>query len=490
MSRQLDTVLAGYERAIRSGDKTLMRELAKADLFFLNVVVCRRKDLKHQWLLDRHDEVQKEPNGYIDLWAREHGKTSIISIGKTIQDILCDPEITIGIFSHTRPMAKGIFRPIKYELESNPLLLDLFPDIVWANPKKDAPKWSEDDGIIVKRRGNPKEATLEAWGLIDGQPIGKHFNLLYDDIVTQVNAASPEMRAKTSQALKLSYNLGKRGGWRRFVGTTYHYADAYKELKDNGTATPRVYPAADADGKPVLLERETLDEKRRDMGPFIFSAQMMLDPKQDGSVGFKEDWWREWTGNVAGNSYILVDPANAKKKKSDYTALWVLTLAEDQNYYVRHIVRDRLNLAERIDLLFEMHREYQPRGVGYEQYGMQADIQAIEIEQRRQGYRFQVTPLGGQLSKFDRISGLIPLFEQGRIWLPARCVINTRDDGMKDMVHTFRNDEFLAWPYAGHEDMLDALARITDPELHVIWPGRRSNMRPVMAQTGFSVWGS
>jgi hypothetical protein len=36
--------------------------------------------------------------------------------------------------------------------------------VLWADPVKESPKWSEDEGIVVKRKGNPKEATVEAWG--------------------------------------------------------------------------------------------------------------------------------------------------------------------------------------------------------------------------------------------------------------------------------------------------------------------------------------
>src|SRR6185312_10213904 len=98
-------------------------------------------------------EVQKEPDGMLDLWAREHYKSTIITFALTIQSILADPEITVGIFSHTRPIAKGFLQQIKREFEDNEILKDRFADILWANPAKDAPKWSEDGGLIVRRKG-------------------------------------------------------------------------------------------------------------------------------------------------------------------------------------------------------------------------------------------------------------------------------------------------------------------------------------------------
>jgi predicted phage terminase large subunit-like protein len=471
MARLLADVLAQYDRAIALNDKQLLRELVLADLFALLVIGCRRSDMRHQWVLDRCDEVFKAPNGHLDLWARGHYKSSLITFGLTLQNILADREVTIGIFSHTRPIAKGFFRQIKRELESNPLLIDLFPDVLWATPRKEAPKWSEDDGIIVKRSGNPKEATLEAWGLVDGQPIGKHFKgRVYDDVVTPENASSPDMREKTLRALEMSYNLGVSGGWQRFIGTRYHYADAYKELMERGTVTARVHPAIDAAGVPVFMSQAELDEKRRDYGPFTFASQMMLDPRQEGSVKFLPSWWRTYTGTVTGNTYIIVDPANAKKKKSDYTALWVVTAGEDGNFYIRHLTRDRLNLSERIELVIRMHREHKPRKTIYEQYGMQADIEAIKIEQERQGYRFDITPVGGTTAKYDRIMTLMPMFEQGRIWFPPSILEATKDAGLVDQVVTFRGQEYDAWPYAAHDDCLDGLARVNDPDAEIVWP--------------------
>jgi hypothetical protein len=84
--------------------------------------------------------------------------------------MLRDPEITIGIFSHTKPVARKFLLQIKQELETNEDLKRVYPDVFWDDPRKESPAWSEDKGIVVKRKSNPKEATLEAHGLVDGSP--------------------------------------------------------------------------------------------------------------------------------------------------------------------------------------------------------------------------------------------------------------------------------------------------------------------------------
>ena len=94
----------------------VLRKLCREDLFFLLTRVCGRKDVDCDWLFDRCQEVQDAPDGYLDLWARDHRKSTIITFGKTIQDVLIAPEITVGIFSHTKPIARSFLRQIKREL--------------------------------------------------------------------------------------------------------------------------------------------------------------------------------------------------------------------------------------------------------------------------------------------------------------------------------------------------------------------------------------
>src|SRR4030042_4582342 len=132
---------------------------------------------------------------------------------------------------------------------------------------------------------------------------------------------------------------------------------------------------------------------------------MLLDPVADGAMGFREEWLRWWNAKhyYNLNIYIFVDPANKKKKQSDYTCVWVLGYGGDGNWYVITVVRDKLNLAERTALVFKLHREYEPIYVFYEEYGMQTDKEHLEYVQEQENYRFDIEPTGGGPATDHRI---------------------------------------------------------------------------------------
>lgn len=468
-----------YREIHTTNNVAAQRKLCKTDLFYLLTVALKRKDADRDWLYARCREVQANPDGYLDLWAREHYKSTIITFAKSIQDILCDPEVTIGIFSHTRPSAKGFLEQIKREFENNEHVKTLFPDVLYSNPKVEAPKWALDSGIIVKRKTNPKEATVEAWGLVDGQPTGKHFQkLVYDDVVTLESVSTPDQIKKVTAALEMSYNLGALGGSRRFIGTRYHLNDTYKTIMERGTVIPRIHKAthngeSPPDGKPVFMTEEQILEKRRDMGPYTFGTQMLQNPVADKAMSFKPEWlmYYETIGDTSKwNKYLLADPASAKKSNSDYTVMWVVGLAPDNNYYVIDGIRDRMNLTQRAARLFEFQRKHAPKVVGYERYGMQADIEHVRYEMEQRNYRFPILELGGAIPKEDRIKKLIPVFEQKRLYFPKRLPFIDYEGTTRDMIQLFLADEYLAFPVCVHDDMLDCLARILDPGLNAEFP--------------------
>lgn len=483
-SDQLDL----FEAVLTDRKRADMRSLAEASLWFFLTGVLGRTDALSPWLADRCREVQLEPDGRLDLWARFHYKSTIITFAQTLRDLALDPEQTFGIFSHTKAIARGFHKQIQQECERNPVLHHLWPDVFWKEPRKESPLWSQDSGIVLRRKSNPKEASVESWGLVDGQPTSRHYRTqIYDDVVTLESVSTPDQIAKTTAAWEISLALGVENTRRRYAGTRYHPSDTYAEIIKRGSASPRTRAATDngkMDGEPVHMSRRALEDLKRDMGPRAFSAQMLLNPVSADTATFRETWlcrYQEPPPAHTMNIWIIVDPAGGKDKRTrkdsaaDYTVMLVIGLAPDNNYYILPgTFRDRRNLTQRADALFSLKRQYPEANVAYEEYGMQADIEHIRDRQEREHYRFQIRAVGGSLPKMQRIERLVPLFEQGRVWLPYRLPFRDRDNEVRDFAHEFIQDEYLPCPVLPHDDMLDGLARILD--VGSVFPATRETL--------------
>ena len=101
---------------------------------------------------------------------------------------------------------------------------------------------------------------------------------------------------------------------------------------------------------------------------------------------------------------------------------------------------------------------------------MMGDIEHIQSEQDAQSYHFGVVEVAGRAGKADRIRRLMPLFEQAKIWLPVSLHVTDWEKNIRDLVHDFVEEEYMAFPNGGHDDMLDCLARIAEPDLTLSWP--------------------
>ena len=149
---QLIAALADYSP---EEQRVIMAEMGKADLFFFIVYILNRNDLNTDWHFARMREIQENPDGMLDLWFRGSGKTSIITHGMTIWNIIQDPEVTFGICSWSRRAAIDIVKAIKTELESNELLKSLYPEVLYDNPETESVRWTEEKGLVVNRGNWP-----------------------------------------------------------------------------------------------------------------------------------------------------------------------------------------------------------------------------------------------------------------------------------------------------------------------------------------------
>ena len=487
-------------------DLEAMRWLARVDRYYLLVKVLNRTDAWHPWLYARCREVEASPDSHLDLWAREHYKSTIITLAGCIQEILKDPSTTIGIFSHTKPIAKAFLAQIKRELEVNALLKGLFKEILWDDPQKQAPTWALDSGIIVKRPGNPKECTVEAHGLVDGQPTSKHFALMvFDDVVTLESVSTPEQITKTTEAWSNADNLGTAGGRRWHIGTRYNFADTYAHMIKTGAVIPRVHAATHdgtKDGRPVLFTDDEWERRLRTQLEATIACQMLQNPLAGSQRWFDPDDLQvyEWRPGTL-MCYLMIDPARSKKKSSANTAMALVGIDQEARKYLLDGFDHKMNLAERWQNMRDLWAKWRTAPgilgikVGYERFGAQADMDYFEERIRVEavsGLSIEVLewPSDGDGSKDDRVQRLLPDIRAHNFYLPyepdddspdltpaqqrmvvagydyriARPIVRRDENGvLYNLSERFRM-QVGYYPFTGLKDLIDAVSRIYDLE--------------------------
>ena len=483
-------------------DLSMVRALCLYDRFFLLVSIFNRMDMMHPWLYERCRMVEREPDNCLDLWSRFHYKSTIITYAGVIQEILNDPEITVGIFSHIKPISKAFLGQIKRELESNIQLKGLFPDILYDNPERQSPSWSVDNGLIVKRRSNPKEATISAHGLVDGQPVSAHFRLrVYDDVVTQASVSTPEQVAKTTEAFEQSANLGTEDGRKWLAGTRWSYADTYSEIIKRQMVKVRLYPATEDGtftGEPVLWSSAFNEQMKLEQGEATYATQCLQNPLSGNQKMFDVSDLQVYEVRPETLAiYILIDPARSKKTDSDNTAMVVVGLDYASNKYILDGFNHKMDLQERWQNTARLYTRWrQATGVqaiyvGYESFAAQADLDYFKEQQNLSKLHFPIAELAwpreGGGSKLDRVQRLGPDMRSHKIFLPYATDDKNLTTAQRKMTQGYdyriarkikrkdQNNEtydlaeqlkeqIYYFPYGGKKDLVDALSRIYDME--------------------------
>ena len=541
--------ISSVNKLLKEADETgsrdsVERTLILNDIYYLGLFILNIDKMYsetvgdtivfHPWIFNRCREVQEDPDFHIDIWAREHFKSTIITLLKTVQDILRDPEIAICIFSYNQKIASKFVSQIKNALE-NKRLRQLFPDIIPEDTGSGKYTYIDDEGsrrsqkfswssvaLTVKRKTGRKEPTVSGYGLVTGQPTGMHFDMLiYDDVVTPDSVRTSEQNRYTTEQFTMSLNTGSGENVRvRIIGTRYSLYDTYFHIMNPKYASEgvmggskyslRCYPCRTMSGDPVLYTSEYLETKRSVMVSFVYDSQMMCDPQFSSDIGFNEDWIAErcnadeiYSDRDSYNFYIIVDPANTKNNKSDFTAMAVVAVNGDGRYYIPDIVRDKMSLSERISSLMSLVNRWTTSNgrpeVFYEQSGLSSDMEVIRGMMEAKRYWFTIHSMGtkprvtldpragsgaGSL-KVNRILALEPLFRGYRIVLADSCVKVNWNGREEDMMASFVMDEYMKFPISNdHDDMLDALSRIADAETGplIIAPAKKSIQRITMKQ--------
>lgn len=470
-----------------------LRELAlqqialrcKTDLFYLCKEILGYSKMTpntHQQLCDYASSVLVNPeekvvedldprkNLLLLLMPRGTFKSSVVTIGFTLQFLLNEPNGRVLIDSETYSKAKNFLAEIKGHLEDNVEFREVFKAIHGVYPdgnkKNSSIRWTDAAVDLACRTRKTKEPSISCSG-IDKSINGMHYDLIIaDDLHSEKNVTNKDQIDGVIEHYKLTFSLLDPGKPLIVIGTRWDYNDLYQHIldfeKDDFNILKR--GAYNEDGSlffPEVLSEMELDKIRRRQGTGIFSKQYLNEPVSDENAIFKRSHivrvpWETVRGKPI-NWYLSVDPS-FEGAYSDYAAFVLAGMDFERNLYVRHITREKMSYSDIINKMFDLYtdtrlKDSKPQKIIIETIATQKSI-GIELanEQRRRNMWLPVTEIRSRMkSKEERIRGLAPFYEYGHIFHIAEC------SDIDELEY-----ELLHFPTGKHDDVIDALATILE----------------------------
>lgn len=133
------------------------------------------------------------------LLPRNHLKSSVVTVGKTIQWLLRRPNARVLIVNQVWDRARDFLREIKEQLERS--------DLQHLYGPFKSYRWNE-DGIIINQRRRPlREPSVMTTG-VEAETTGGHFDyIILDDLMGLQNSGTPEQREKAKRFRRSMINL-------------------------------------------------------------------------------------------------------------------------------------------------------------------------------------------------------------------------------------------------------------------------------------------
>lgn len=424
---------------------------------------------------------------------RSHFKSTIVTIGHRIKNIINNPGVRILIVGDTGTNAEKHLAKIKGHFERNRLLKWLFPNLFWEDVRQ-SPAWSKSQIFLPSTaiHGEPTIDTVGATGAV----VSRHFDIINaDDLIGE-----SEYYSETDMDRTIEWFTGLEAlfvppieqslmdipstFWR--TNDVYAFAEKFyghgEEKIQTGPYSYRVGEiavfrrGAVENGSPIFPEGFTLEyfARLQAENPERYAAQYANNPYESGVAYFRPEYLRfyeeysnepgAWLGMVRddhGNKKVIraddlyitsfCDPAAGGQNKFRASKAAVITtgVSYSTDYiYILDVWLKRAPTNEIIDELFRQNDFWSPQVFSIEANGLQRMLK-FWIDERTEKDMRKPIPYNPFIPKGDkdgeqRIRGLQPLFRAGHIWL-------RRD--MLDFI-----EEYSAYP-RGTKDGLDCLSQ-------------------------------
>jgi predicted phage terminase large subunit-like protein len=207
-------------------------------------------------------------------------------------------------------------------------------------------------------------------------------------------------------------------------------------------------------------EREGIEEIERAriaMGGIPFAAQMQQHPEPLEGNLLKRDWIRFYVPEELREPQFFIqswDTASKTGQLNDYSVCttWAVT---EKGIYLVDVFRARLEMPELQRKVIELADRFRPERVLIEEHGSGIGL----LQGLTAAYFYNALPIKPQGDKLFRFSGVTPMFEAGKVYLP-------KQEPWLDAYLT----ELCGFPSAKHDDQVDSTSQA------LIWLRERTTM--------------
>jgi len=393
---------------------------------------------------------------------RAHSKSTICSFAYPLWKAINEPRSEIIIVSRTAQLAEKWLGAMATEVESNPKILGLYGNLKSGPWNRHQLTFKNESKIYAKGKN------FQIRGFRPGL-------VVLDDLEDDESVRSETQRADLDQWLHSALiNVLDAGVSNQLVMIGNYIGPSCllkRKIDEIGRGEQpnwqaRVFSAVQGDGKalwPSKWSMPRLEERRTEIGTRRFASEFLNDPMPEGVTLIREAWIKYFTEvDVPLNIFMTVDPADSIKKSADYSVVMVGGTDSENNLYVLEYQRGHFTPKKFYDVIFAMHRRWEPMSFAMEKQVFKNHLRAaFRNEQKERNYFFPVRELAPVADKVTRANPMIGRMESGKVFIKQE--------------HRDLFTEMIEFPYGDHDDTVDCLSYLNQIafEHSTIKPKRR-----------------
>lgn len=399
-----------------------------------------------------------------------HGKSTIASVYTPIWYLLKYPKRNVALVSYSSTLAEN--KSVQAQSLATKAIGELHPDV------QSRSDWALKDALDISFRARG------LGGAITGNPVDL---MLLDDLIkSHEEAESKVYRDKVWEYLDstISTRFTKNAACIAIL-TRWHLDDYAARLNKNWGwpiyNIPAICEKEEGDllgrklgevAAPVLKPAEMIEERKRNMSAYSFTALYRGQPTSQESSRIKREWFKYYPAEKIEeiarryNVYQTVDTSGTANESSDYFVVLtfafvtktldgeIITESQDAKremaqgrelircIYVLDVFRQKFETTEHDSALQQCRVKWRP----ITQY-VENKTFGLNIIQSAKKKNLPIEPIEADVSKFLRSERISVYYKNGRVFHPSKA------EWLQDF-----EEEISTFPVAPHDDQFDCVS--------------------------------